>query len=457
MAVAANFLQTDPSVVAVPAKPRRRKRAAPGSARGSSMPDPMALFVGVEITDKRLSARWTSLISDARCNLPNTPEGVNELHRWALALQAGATPVYAIESSGGHHFLAVAILEALGARIVLKLRAYVGVDVSKDTLDACWSGPNGDKYLKVPNTGRGIDQLHAWAKSFGAGYVPVYVMESTGSYHQLAALVLRDLGDRVSVVNPMRPRKYAGASSELQKTDKMDARVLSLFGAACTPREWSPPPNELLELRALVGRFTDVVSHTKRENLRLKENPRVVVWLAVARSIRRSIKQLLIERKELRAEIETFYEAHTDLSEARDLLMTIKGVGVQAADLLLCLIHGRGLTSAAEAAALAGVIPIHRESGTSVRGKPRMSREGSRLIRSGLYMPAQSAIQYNERVKAFYEARLAAGLSKKAAVIAVIHLMIRIAFAILKTKRPYDPAYLERCAAANDDVIALAA
>jgi transposase len=125
------------------------------------------------------------------------------------------------------------------------------------------------------------------------------------------------------------------------------------------------------------------------------------------------------------------------LQADRNLVRTIPGVGPQAADHLLVLLRTRPLNSAREAAALAGVIPVHKQSGTSVCGRPKMSGQGDRRVRSGLYMPVLSACTHDPGFKARYQALIASGKPKKSALIACMHRLVRVAYGVLRHQQPY--------------------
>lgn len=397
-----------------------------------------AVVIDVTVSERTLAATCGEQHSQ---NFPNTPEGADRLRQWGLPLSPGLPPVFRVASTGEHYAVVAAILHVTGARVALTLRAYIGVDVSKDTLDVCWDSPNGELRVKVANDPEGIDKLHAWASALPIGTIPIWVMESTGSYHQLPAAILQGLGHRGCVCNPTRPRYAAKAEGQFQKTDRVDALMLSRFGRKHQPREWTLASPAMVELRAMSVRMMQLVDNEKRERSRLFENPRVTCWLSVCRSLRRSLEAIKTERKELTQELKRFYrlKAHAELRKARKLLQSVPGIGPCGADHLLCLMKERGLRSAGEAAALLGVVPIHHRSGTSVNGKPRISGEGDARARSALYMGMISACTHRKAVKARYEALQARGLAPKQARIAIMNWVVRVCYAVLRDGKPYDP------------------
>jgi transposase len=315
----------------------------------------------------------------------------------------------------------------------------VGVDVSKDTVDVCFVPPGKEKlHRKFANTAEGLQRLFDWLIAKGSGEVPHCVMEATGVYHQLPAFMLHALGSRVSVVNPLFAHNFVKAKKGRHtKTDKADAYELYDYGMRFDLREWFAPSWAMWELRDVMARLSTVTGLHASEQVRLTEHPRVLAFVSVGRSILRVMAALEAERKALLAEIEAYYVAHPEIAADRALLVTIPGVGKQTADHLLVHLRERNITSARQAAALSGLIPIMKESGTSVRGRPQISRQGSSRIRAALFMPAFSAIRHCKLFREQSEALQARGKSPKSAAIAVMHKMIRVAFGVLRHRTPF--------------------
>jgi transposase len=395
------------------------------------------VVVDVTVSERTLAATCGNHTQ----NFPNLPESADRLRQWGLRLASGAPPVFRINSTGEHYAVIAAILHMSGAQVAVTVRAYIGVDVSKDTLDVCWDSPSGEHKYKVTNDPEGIDRLHKWTLKLPVGAVPIFVMESTGSYHTLPAAILRGLDHRLVVSNPTRPLWAKKADNELGKDDPTDAKALSGYGRKYTPREWTAPSDAMTELRAMSVRMMQLVENEVRERSRLEENPRVVCWIGVARSIQRCLKAIAAERKALSAELRAFYKKHSSLRTEYKLLQTIPGVGPTSANHLLCLLKERGLQSPGEAAALLGVVPVNHKSGTSVNGKPHISGEGDARARSAMYMGVVSACHHNAMVKAKYESFLARGLVPKQSRIAIIHWQIRVAFAMLRDGVPFNDGH----------------
>jgi transposase len=329
----------------------------------------------------------------------------------------------------------------------IRIMMIVGVDISKATMDACALTPKGDAPKKCANSPRGADDLYSWVTTQQKRHnltdgAPLIAMEATGSYHFLVAMILHALGARVAVIPPNRVYAFAKAMGLTSKSDSADARAIAMCAQSLLAlgqlQEFTPPPDSVLELRELVKRLGDLTAQIVKERLRLQEHPRRVIWLGVAASLRRSIKWHEAEKKALQATIEDFYKAaaHTSLKTDRALLFTIPGVGPQAADHLICLLRTRELRSAREAAALAGVIPRNKDSGTSVHAPARITKEGDGRVRAGLYLPTMSAC-LTPAFRGRYQELVARGKPKKSSTIIIEHEIVRASYGMLKHQTPF--------------------
>ncbi|MES1942049.1 transposase IS116/IS110/IS902 family protein, partial [Salinisphaera sp. T5B8] len=134
------------------------------------------------------------------------------------------------------------------------------------------------------------------------------------------------------------------------------------------------------------------------------------------------------------------FDQHPDLKRDKALLASIPGIGQTSARHLLCLLADRDFTSARQAAAFAGLAVVHFESGSSVRGRPHLSKQGSSKLRAVLYMAAVAALRHNRALKMFYDRLRQRGKPALSALGAVMRKLVHIAFGVFKHKTPYDPA-----------------
>lgn len=324
-------------------------------------------------------------------------------------------------------------------------RMTLGVDVSKAKLDAAlWRSESRKWYAsKAPNDPAGALQLLDWmcAKTGGTPSECRVVLEATGVYHEAVAQVFHDHGCEVVIANPKRVRDFAKGKGLLTKTDTVDARALTTYGAQGDELSaWIPPAVEIRVLRALVARLDAVEQDLQREENRLEKAQATDTPPAVRDSLDRSLRALHAEQDRLRREIDDHYDQHPDLQQDRERLKTIRGVGNASANRLLCLLKRHRFDSARQAAACAGLVPIEYESGTSVRKRPRLSKQGDPKLRATLYMAALVASRHNPQLRNVYLDLIRRGKSKMSALGALMRRLVHIAFGILKHHTSYNPA-----------------
>lgn len=318
----------------------------------------------------------------------------------------------------------------------------IGIDVSKAKLDCAWLRENNKVKSKVfSNQIDGWKALISWAeKNTQESTIHLhFVMEATGVYHENFAAWLYDQGANVSIVNPAYVKHYAQGIGVRTKNDKKDSVVLARYGAKEAPLLWQPAPMEIRTLKALLVRLDAVEKDLLRENNRLEKSICSDTPTAVLASIEQTIEFLKKERKTLEKIIEEHLNNHKKLKEDNALLETIPGVGKVIAQRMLMVLGGHQFKSASQCAAYLGLVPIERESGSSIKGRSRLAKNGNPTIRAKLYMAAISAKQYNPDIKAQYERLTGNGKSKKSALGAAMRKLVQICFGVLKHQHPYQP------------------
>jgi transposase len=316
-------------------------------------------------------------------------------------------------------------------------QAIVGIDVAKAKVDVALKLPAGKWKTKVvSNDQKGFAELRAWLGKHGVSCAHV-CMEATGIYWERLAEDLVDHGFAVSVVNPAQIKAFAGAMGVRSKTDAVDAKVIAEFCAKTEPRLWIAPSKPVRRLRALVGRRDALI------DLRTQEANRLEV--ATDGEIRRSIESVIAHLEQQIREIEQQIKKDVDddptLHDQRQLLQSIPGIGDRTATMFLA--HYGGVLrfdKAQQAVAFAGLDTRQHQSGTSVNGKPRMSKTGHSQIRRALYMPALTAMSRTPWGKAFAARLQAAGKPKKLILGALMRKIVAIAYGVLKSGLPFDPA-----------------
>ena len=322
----------------------------------------------------------------------------------------------------------------------------IGIDVSKQKLDACLissHSPGKPLHKVVPNTPEGVSTLLTWAAAKACCTAADFyvVLEATGPYHETAAESLVEAGCRVFVVNPARTRDFAKSLGHKTKTDRVDAAVLARYGLErhAELKLWSAPPPQYRTLRALQTRRQALETDVQRERNRLEKLQAVRSETFVVESVRRMITHLESELECLNQAIETHVASHPELARDRGLLQSIRGVGPVVSTRLLPVLQPGRFEKASQAAAYLGVVPVEHQSGSSVNGRPRLSKSGDSNLRAKLYMAAIVAARYNPDVKALYERLLAKGKSKMSALGAAMRKLVHICFGVLKHQTDYSP------------------
>ncbi len=320
----------------------------------------------------------------------------------------------------------------------------IGIDVSKEKLDCLWIRDLASMKIKSKiqaNTPAGHQALLDWSVKQTGGDVSElhFVMEATGVYHEALAYALHEAGAKVSVVNPARIRDYAKSLGSQTKTDKKDSVIIARYGMTQSPRLWLPERVEVRQLKALIARCDAVKQDIQRELNRMEKAQVSAVSTEVRTSIETVHAQLEAERKRLESLIEDHIDNHPGLRKDRALLESIPGVGPVISQQMVAVIRSRSFHLARECAAFLGLVPIERESGSSVRGRPRLSKQGDGRIRAKLYMAAVVATQHNPDIRRQYERLLKRGKSKMSAIGAAMRKLVHICFGVLKHQTPYRP------------------
>lgn len=306
--------------------------------------------------------------------------------------------------------------------------SFIGIDVAKATLDyAC--RPNGEAGT-VPNDDQGIDalveQLHPQAPT-------LIVLEATGGYEAAVAAALAAAGLPVVVANPRQVRDFAKATGQLAKTDAIDAQVLALVAERVRPEPRPLPDADAEALDALLTRRRQLVEMLVAERNRL-----LIARAAVRRDLQQHIRFLERRLREADDDLHTAVKASPVWRVKDDLLQSVPGVGRVVSLTLLAELPELARLSHKEIAALVGVAPLARDSGT-LRGK-RLVYGGRAPVRAVLYMAALVASRRNPVIRAFYERLRAAGKPAKVALTACMRKLLVILNAIARSGTPWQPA-----------------
>jgi transposase len=315
----------------------------------------------------------------------------------------------------------------------------LGIDIAKLKFNVCLINISGKLKHKVfANTEVDFQQLDAWLTKHGAPSVHA-CMEATGAYGEALALHLHGAGHRVSVINPAAVKAFASSRLSRTKTDKVDAELMARFCVAQQPPAWTPPAPEVRELQALVRRLEALVEMRVAEQNRLEA---IIAVEAVRASVEEHIVYLDRRIEQTKAAIRRHVNSHPGLRRQRELLDSIPGIAeTTAATLLAEITDITQYRSARQVAAYAGLVPRERRSGSAVRGRTRLSKIGNARLRRALYFPAITALRCSPFFQAWAEGLRERGKCKMSVIGAAMRKLIHLAYGVLKTGKPFDPAW----------------
>lgn len=303
----------------------------------------------------------------------------------------------------------------------------IGVDISKEALDAC-RFPDGES-RHFDNNAKGHKALMRWIGSEATRVV----YEPTGPYHRGFECRLSEAGLPLVKVNPRQARRFAEATGKLAKTDRCDAAMLARMGAALalTARPLrSARLNELKDLH--MARAALIKDRTAARN-----RAKTLTLALLRRQNGERLKQIQRHLGDLDQTILALVKTDPDLAQRLDILTSIPGVSHTTAFALIIDMPELGTLEPPEAASLAGLAPVARQSGTWT-GRAFI-RGGRANVRQALYMPALVAMRFNPDLKAKYQALKAAGKPPKVAITALMRKLIILANALLKAQRKWAP------------------
>lgn len=304
---------------------------------------------------------------------------------------------------------------------------YVGMDVSKATIDVCTS--EGETWQAF-NDDAAMEALRARIIALQPALV---VLEATGGYEARAAGSLAAGGVPLAIVNPRQVRSYARSIGQLAKTDRIDARILARFAAAVQPEPRALPSAEANAIEALITRRRQLQGMLTAEKNRLQMAAPVT-----RRQIKTHIGWLRRQIAKIDEDIDGTIRRSPLWRAKDDLLRSVPGVGSKTSQTLLVLLPELGTLTPKQIAALVGVAPFNRDSGR-LRGRRRIWG-GRARVRTALYMAALVGSRRNPTLKAFHARLRAAGKAPKVAIVACMRKLLTILNAMVRDGRHWEPA-----------------
>lgn len=317
------------------------------------------------------------------------------------------------------------------------MSSVLGVDISKAKFDVALLNDEGKYRCKVfANSRAGFAALEQWLHAhLPQGLASLHVcLEATGSYHEPLALHLHDQGVRLSVVNPMRVKRFMELEGARNKTDQGDAKSLARFCRMTTPEPWEAPTPGVRVLQALVARLDALQQMHQSEANRL-----AVAHTAVQPSLLEVLATLDKAIAEVKAQIRQTIDDDPDLRQRAALLHSIPGLGERTIPQLLAYIgRPQRFNSVKALSAYASLSPLIRQSGSSLNQRSGTHPQGHRQLKRALYFPAMVAAQHNPLIAAFWQRLKAQNKPGKVIVVACMHKLLAIIYGVLKSNTPFD-------------------
>ena len=298
----------------------------------------------------------------------------------------------------------------------------IGIDISKAPLDAHAYPAGIDR--QFANSAKGHKALIAWAAQWPIERI---AYEATATYHRALEAALADWP--CVKLNPERARRFAQATGTLAKTDRIDAMLLARMAATLQPPVRPARSPQQLQLAELINARDGLV----RDRTALKNREKNLTIAILKRQCKQRLDQIERHVEALDAEIAAVIAADPALARRHEILASIGGLGILTANQLIATMPELGTLENKQAASLAGLAPVARQSG-QWKGKSFI-RGGRANVRQALYMPALVAARFNPDLKAKYQQLIAQGKPAKIAITAVMRKLIVIANTLLKADR----------------------
>lgn len=319
----------------------------------------------------------------------------------------------------------------------------IGIDIAKATLAVAIYDEVQDTYIyaEFDNDLKGFKSLLNWLK-VNQALGCLACLEATGTFGDAVAKFLHINEFNISIVNPRRIKAYRQSCGKRHKTDREDAKLIAHFAAkqGKSLTLWEPLEPHLEELQALNRRLKALKADQTREKNRLSSAKHAP---AIYKSIENHLAYLEQAIADLQKAIDDFIDSDPDLREKRELLTSIPGIGkITAAGFLAEVPDVSRFKSANQLATFAGLTPRIEESGIDVNKQARMSKIGSKHLRTIFYMPSRSAKIYNPIIVNLVTRLEEKGKGYKTIRGAVMRKLLHLAYGVLKTGQPFDPNFV---------------
>ncbi|MFA0962629.1 IS110 family transposase [Roseivirga sp. BDSF3-8] len=337
------------------------------------------------------------------------------------------------------------------------IKQCVGIDISQTTFAVCicFLEDTHDHHFSetrhFKNDKSGFNQLLRWVrKQCKSSVETVYLMEATGVYYENLAYHLHKLKQTVHVVLPNTSKHYFSSLNIKTKTDALDAKILSRFGVERKHKIWAPPSPVLLELRNLTRYYVQLQeTKTALNNIKHSKEAAYEVQSIILKSNRSLIKTIDKQIQVCKTSIEKLIANEPQLNEKVRKVLTIKGVGlITVATIITETLGFEHFKSIRQVVSYAGYDVVERQSGSSIKGKTRISKKGNRYIRNALYFPAMVSCRFNPSLKSTYLRIIQKKPSKMIGQVAIQRKLLALIYTLWKNDSEYIEGYKKEVASA---------
>jgi transposase len=332
------------------------------------------------------------------------------------------------------------------------LKQVVGIDVAQKELVVSIGNMDQEASVRIyayktfVNNGTGFTAMVLWVKKHTDTDSPLrYVMEATGVYHEAVAYFLSDKNYSVSIVMPNKITNFFRTLEIKTVTDKSMSEAIALFGLEKKVDDWVKPRKGFRELRQVTRERDQLIAErTMLKNQLHAEQVEAYPSEQTISRIKIRIEMVNGQLKETLSETNMAINNDREINQSVKLLTSIPGIGLLTAAVIMAETNGFELIrSKKQLTSYAGLDVKEKESGTSVKGKPRISKRGNRHLRKAMYMPALSAIRHSERYKAIFVRIVSRNGIKMKGAVAIQRKLLEMAYTVYKTKTPYMADYLQ--------------
>jgi len=327
------------------------------------------------------------------------------------------------------------------------VKQVLGIDVAQKELVVCLGRMFDDwvpelyGYKTFANTAKGYEAMTLWVKKQTEDGSPVrYVMEATGVYHESLAYFLEGKGYEVSIVLPNKISNYFRTLEVKTITDKTASEAIARFGLERKLDCWKRPKDIFKELKQLTRERDQIVEQRTmaKNQLHAEETQAQPNKKSVAR-VKTRIKLLNKQDAEIKEEIALLVKQEKEVGKSVEVICSIPGVGLLTAATVLAETNGFELIrNKRQLTSYAGLDIREKQSGTSVKGKPKISKRGNRHLRKAMYLPALAAIRHEERFKVVFTRLVSKHGIKMKAAVAVQRKLLELMYILYKTNSTYD-------------------